>query len=96
MSISPDREAFLQAVRQSSRLRGVMRKAGAAREAGGLVFFKFTCFNCKERLGFETPNTIWPKATCDKCFAVTDLASEEAELGFLLVVATHGPRVSLN
>lgn len=48
-----------------------LRDAQEIIDAGGSVFFKFTCEHCGQRLFMEPTNTIYDQCTCDKCGKTT-------------------------
>jgi predicted RNA-binding Zn-ribbon protein involved in translation (DUF1610 family) len=40
---------------------------------GMLVYQKFTCSTCGQRLAMEKPNVFFEEGTCDRCGSVTDI-----------------------
>ena len=51
----------------------VVQNANAQIAKGAVIFQKFTCAGCGNRLTMETPNTFYFEGQCDKCGVVTDL-----------------------
>lgn len=69
--------------------QAVVESAAEKIAAGGMVFQKFTCADCGNRLTMEEPNKFWTHGTCDKCGHVTNI--QEAGHNFLLVMPVpHG------
>lgn len=54
----------------------VVAKATELSKFGFLVFQKFTCAGCGQRLTIETPNTFHTTGSCDKCPALTDIEKQ--------------------
>lgn len=63
--------------------KAVVASASEYIAKGALVFQKFTCASCGNRLTMEEPNTFYTRGTCDKCGHETDI--EAAGHNFLLV-----------
>lgn len=43
---------------------------------GHRCYQKFTCDNCGERLGIDTPNIMHTKGICEKCGHITDIVAK--------------------
>lgn len=50
---------------------------------GGIVFQKFTCLHCGQRLTMGKPNTFYKEGTCDKCGETTKID----KCGFILMIS---------
>lgn len=64
----------------------LLRRADKVIEAGGTIFFKFTCENCGARQGFEEANTVFLKGECEECGHVTEIKKG----GFMAVFGVSG------
>ena len=42
-------------------------------QAGGIVFFKFTCGHCHSRQTFDTPNKLYERGICEECGKVSKI-----------------------
>jgi len=45
-------------------------------KSGAIVYQKFTCAGCGQRLTIDEPNTFHRTGTCDQCDAVTDIEKD--------------------
>jgi predicted nucleic-acid-binding Zn-ribbon protein len=54
-------------------LEEVAKSASAIIDVGGLVFQKFSCSECGQRLMMDVPNIFYVEGACDKCGHVTDI-----------------------
>jgi hypothetical protein len=50
---------------------------------GGTIYQKWTCAGCDKRIMTDVPNTLYTKAKCEHCGALTDIA--QTGCGYLLV-----------
>jgi hypothetical protein len=51
----------------------VSEGANAVVERGGMIYQKFTCNGCGNRLTMDVPNTFFKQGSCDQCGVVTDI-----------------------
>jgi hypothetical protein len=47
-----------------------------AQDPSKLLYQKFTCAGCGQRLTMDVPNTMFETGTCDKCPTVTDIKKQ--------------------
>jgi len=66
----------------------VLEQAKQVISEGGLVYQKFTCSGCGNRLTVDSPNTFFTLGTCDNCSVTTDIK----EKGCNYMVVLHATR----
>lgn len=55
----------------------ICRKAAEEKmNDGWIVYQKFTCAKCGQRLTIGVPNVFYATGTCDKCNHITDIAKD--------------------
>jgi NAD-dependent SIR2 family protein deacetylase len=59
-------------------------------EHGAMVYQKFTCQHCGNRLAFDVPDKMYTKGECDRCGGVTDIMENGSN--FLLVYKNPNAR----
>lgn len=60
-----------------------VEKADELVAKGNVVFQKFTCSHCGQRLTMGKPNTFYKEGTCDKCGKTTKIE----KCGFILMIS---------
>jgi len=59
-------------------------------DQGADVYQKFTCDQCGNRLGMETPNVFYTTGTCDNCGHTTDISKRGC--GYMVCFYKRGLR----
>jgi hypothetical protein len=57
--------------------------------SGAVIFQKFTCAGCGQRLTMDVPNVLYKTGACDRCDTITDIEAQGCN--YLLVA---GPRAA--
>ena len=67
-------------------------KANAAMASipNSVVYFKFTCENCRSRQTFDVPNTLYTTGKCEECGHVTTIKVYGFNLQARLVTEMQG------